>query len=949
MMQDLFALNAVTSIGMSNPARAADLEPPCPWIWNYFGLDALTRVTSVSGLVPVSFVDKFKDTLLTLTNDKLEYHSELSTWPNLQVYEGVITFPTMNPNINVPDALHTLNLTLPLGVSLGSIHINQNAVYTNCSLRTFTYTVFEDSPVSLLPPCVENVIFTDRVAWHDTDAAAPKSIKSLVALGSVETLPWLTFANLENLENLELRLTSSVVDNLVRSSTLYPSGPLKSLRLELTEQTDKLETLLCKVFLLDEDLESLEVYADVSWAVNLPSCLHNLTSLKTLRWPFPCSAESLLALSSNDVTSLSVEIPHGWTNKVSDFTKRFSRLESLSLTASADDSKERFLTMGSFSKLVNLTSFELVCVDTDFALFFDPTFPTHLKTFRIQGCLKAAGALPASGYENLVKLEIVDSGFNSWPMLSGSAPALQSIIITGCPDFIDMPSDASFASMKALVNLQISSVVSAALPQSLFAASSSLQSISLRLSQASMPAHINNTKLSNLNIELGSLPAGIPRLPELSQPSSLFQVSIKASGITGSIPSSWSSQWFANLDLSGNHLSGALLAPPSFTWSDDATYVRDLPFETASSARSQQINLSQNELTGAIFNASKYPIASIDLSHTEINMCGGNKSSLSAVWGGPQICKLSSVSCACLADFAACAQDYNSTCPGSSPVTVPQPPPVSSDGCPQWTERSPTPIIGDVPVYVPTSEPVAVPSVAPVHAPIAAPTPHSTPAPTFKSCLLPGPQPADLFHCIEGVWTTLGDITVSSPIRLTGPATVHVNGSLTFSKESGFPAFVFVEGFGQLVVTGCILGNGYAETEVILNHKLVDKLYNATIPTHPTLITSPRLDSECPQNSVDMRAAKLKISMVNGSTNSVATCKRIGAIVSGHTTRHTLTIILQPDHSNCNLKVLLPLFGAIAAGAVIVGLIVLYWWRQRRASDMAGSGYYDINTHDDDY
>ena len=949
-MQDLFALNTVKSIVMSNPARSVDLEAPCPWLWNYFGWNALTNVTAISGSVPVSLVDRFEDTLLSLTKDTLEYHSELSTWRNLQVYDGTVTFPTLNPIITLPNTLQTLSITMPLGVSRGSLNFSQNATSNLCSLRTFTYTTFEDSPVSLLPPCVENVIFTDRVSWLDTEAAVPQSIKSLVALGTVEALPWQSLSSLENLENLELRLNSAIVENLVRSSSLYSSGPLKTLHLELTEQTDKLEVLLCKVFLLDEDLESLEVYSDVLWPVDLPSCLHNLTSLKRLRWPFPCSADSLLALSSNDVTSLSVEIPHGWTSKVADFTKRFSRLESLSLTASADDSPDRFLTMGSFSKLVNLTSFELICVDTDFALFFDPSFPTYLKSFRIQGCLKASGALPSSGYENLVNLEIVDSGFTAWPLISESAPLLQSVVITGCPNFANIPNDQSFATMKSLINIQIDSVISTALPSSLFAEASFVESISLRLSRNSLPASINNTKLRNLNLELTVVPDVATRLPELSHPSSLFQASIKSSGLIGTIPSSWASQWFANLDLSGNRLTGPLNVSPSFTWPIDATFVRDLPFETTSSSKSQKINLSQNGFSGALFDTSRCPIESLDLSRTHLNMC--NQQTLRTLSeGGIHECVLSSDSCSCLSDYAYCAHDYNTTCPGSSPMTVPTPPPASMEHCPKWTDRAPTPIIGDVPVFVPV-EPVTIP-VTPIHAPISAPIPTSThqpsTSPESKSCLLPGPQPADLFHCIAGIWTTLGNITVTSPIRLTGPATVYVNGSLTFPKESSFPSFVFVEGFGQLVVSGCIFGANYAEAEVILNHKLVDKLYNSSIPTHPTLITSPRLDSECPQNSVDLRVTKIKISMADGSTNSAQTCKRIGAIISRYTTRHTLTVILEPDHSNCNLKVILPLFGLLGAGALIIGLIVFMWWRQQRATEMIGSGYYDINTQDDDY
>lgn len=969
MMQDLLALDNLDELYMVSPARAADLAAPCPWFWRDLGLLSLTHIKHISGTIPVSFVDYFAKSLLSLTDDILEYHSELSTWPKLELYEGLVKFPNTDPDITLPLALHTLTLTVPPGAPRGNFIIHHEPADQNCSLTTFTFSATFGSSVESLPPCVKKVVMVEHVAWQDTPVAVPKSIESIVALGDVGTLPYKTFSTLDKLSNLELKLNSTVIDALEAKSTFHPSGPLQTVYLELTSSTDKLAKILCDVMLLDEDLESLEIRTSEIWSEPLPSCLYNATSLKHLVWPFTgVSTDSLISLTAN-LTSLSIEVPIDFDVKIDDFISRFAHLESLSLASSSASTSNKSIQFDSFSKLASLESFELSCKESNFTATFSESqksfFPS-LTSFTVRGCKNAKGALPTSGYEKLVNITIVTSGFTSWALVSAQAPALRFIVITGCDDFKTMPDDATFAAMSSLRLVNISSLVNGPLPVSLFAASSSVESISLKVSSGTLPARIDNAKLRTLHLEL---PHG-SRLPELCQGSALFNVTVTNSGLIGSIPESWKIQWFAILDLSGNELSGVLASPPSFSWPSGTIFQRDLPFEVIDGGLSQNIKLGENSFSGPVFNASAYPIASIDFYGTSIDVCAKKESFKTAWDGGAQTCFLSNVSCACISDFAFCVQDYNTSCPNSEPISMPPHVPAKMEDCFNSGSTRPPGPAPSSPI-TPIAAPVdVIPVIAPITVvPVAVPV-HQSPA---KPCHLPGPQPASIFECIAGVWTTRGDVSVSEPIKLFGSDTIHVNGSLTFTSPSsssasfssvrgvnsansealanananGFPLFVFSEGFGQLVVSGCVYGNGYPEVEVVLNNHLVGLLYNSSIPTHPTLVTSPRRDRECPKG-VDMRYAKVKVTMADGVKPT--SCKRIGGSVSAIATRQTLTVLLQPDHSNCNTKVLIPLFVAIAIGLVIIGLIVFCWWRQKKkASSANSSGYYQVDTQEEDY
>lgn len=975
MMQDLLALDNVTTVSIYNPGHAANLKAACPWVWTDLGLDELHRVTTFNGSVPVSFLDHFADTLVTLTNTHMEYHSQLKTWPNLETYSGTVGFSTIDSQVPLPLKLRSLTLNLPYNKTRGHLAIEQIPVDGNCALTSFTYNTAIDSPIAQLPPCVKNVLMGDMLSWVDSEAAVPNSIESIVALGTVDYLPYESLSKLDRLSNLQLRLNDSIIESWTATSTLHASGPLSKLRLELTSATDNLEDFLCDVLKLDEDLVSLEIYTDEIWDEDLPSCLVNFTALNTLVWPFSgISVDSIIALP-NTITSLSIEVPQGFNSNLEEFATHFSSLKSLSLISSANQSSHMNVDLGSLSSLVNLKSFEVRCENTTFGGFFldtPPSFWSSLTNLRFEGCERFGGELSRNGLEKIEHLSLLNSGFHSWPLVNASLPSLRTIEIIGCDDFQVMPDADSFASMTQLTNVVISSTVQGSLPPSVFDASSSVVEVVLSVSSGSLPARIDNQQLRTLNLKV---PAG-SRLPELTLPSALFNVTIANSGVIGSIPASWKGQWFAKLDLSNNPLAGQLDAPPSFEWPDNVLFTRYIPFATHHGSDSQQIILSGNKFTGPMFNLSNYPASLLDLSNGIIDMCSGNKSTLKPVWSsGLETCILSNVSCACAASYASCVHNLETTCPGSSPIIPPVQPPTSLEDCYTWEPRAPIPIIVDPPMvpatpiappiiplpppitpitpptnppvtpfappvdppFVPVAPPIAptAPIAPPTSHPIAPiPTPHALP-PSFtapiheKPCNQPRPQPTELFECSNGLWITRpGNITTTAPIRIVGFQTVHVNGNLIFPFDTSVPRFIFEEGLGQLVIGGCMYGNGFARVEVILNDKMIDKLYNASVPAVPTLITSTYHDKECPKG-VDLKFTQVTLKMADGAGKS---CKRIEGRTAGTSTHQTLTLLLEPDHSTCNIRVLLPLFGFIGVLLAIVALIVFCWWRQRRTS-----------------
>jgi hypothetical protein len=484
----------------------------------------------------------------------------------------------------------------------------------------------------------------------------------------------------------------------------------------------------------------------------LPGCISSFTRLKSYFQQLPGLNNPLPLLSSSLLESLrlfSFEIPRpNW----SQFVSRFPNLVTLEFNTNQLGGTFP-AELRQLSRLSSLALMQNQLNGTIPENFFW-SLP-NLKYFH-SGSNLITGSLPWYGYQSMERLILQYNNFTSWQGIAGGAPNMQHIDLTGNAFLSSIPDDSHLGTLTALRTIRFNDLNALGGPLPAFWMNHQFATDIVLTNSGfvgTVPPFINAPRLRNLQLSSNLLCGPLPEFAKGTMMKAFF---VDHNRLSGSIPSSWSSNLtiFFGLTLSNNKFNGTI--PSQFIT------MRGLGLITS-------LALNENDFVGPMLNMSLLPsIQHLSLELTNIDLCASNPNLVVSI----SSCILTHTSIS----PCACASWYPSFClidacyaPSGQPVSLaPGWVPTSNDQCEAVPKRL-SPSLVAPPPFLP---------------------------PTTMSC--PEPIPTS-FICVNGQLVAPNNVYLPTLTFPPNSGTVQVNGNLTVDSTITF------DGIGStLVIDGCI-------------------------------------------------------------------------------------------------------------------------------------------------